>query len=192
MSKKSPKRLQRLAARAVNKKIFLEEHIDLLEIPTVCKAHCKTHYLMDKFHCEDILSGIDLEELDLNIFDDYFYKCTNDEWLAIQCWNGKCIPDMAYEVNHVKLKYYVINHINHRLCFDCMGQIAHNIEKRPVYVERHTWCDTVGSGDLIDQLQCMEMWCDNCTTTALFRIEDWPFSARHQYHTGRVFKKTFE
>lgn len=166
----NPRKLVRLAAKAVNDAISDHASIRKLEIPTVCQHYIDKYYFTDNLWCDDKLPPIEESEFPYE-FEIPFIKLSPDEFLSLMRY--KEVPRFAYEFNHVYMYYYEIDRNNEPLCKACTTEIVRNPEftGRTVYCMEN--CFISQAEELVDNLQSLDMWCSRCYTTALFKIRPW-------------------
>lgn len=174
--KRSVSTLTRQASRVINKAIRKESDIAKLEIPATLLRVLGKFYLKDKYYCTETLPPLEPEEMTC-WFEQPYEMLSSDEWLTLQAWSYG-VPHFAYERNHIKLQWYTIDNGPDRLCPRCVEYLT---KDHAVHydVTRYADCDFVRGDELIDYLQCTNYWCNHCYTTALFFIEDWPWTSDH-------------
>lgn len=178
--KKSPLRLTRIASRVVNRCMPCEDAIFSLQIPSTLKRYVRKNYLKDKFECSEILPPLEEDEMSC-WFEEPFLHISNDEWLTIMSWSYG-VPYFAAEKNHIKSVFFTMDDGNDKYCYECAYTYCK--DNAAYKISKYSDCDVESGDQLIDALQCLDMWCNRCVTRSLFWLEEYPWNTH--YITTRV------
>nr|UCS96310.1 MAG: nonstructural protein 3 [Parvoviridae sp.] len=185
----NPNSLVSMARKVINTELRYAADIDALEIPETLKRYLRDRYIGDLIFCsEGFVDVLDRAQTFGISFEQDFMSLSIDDYITLHYWDPRMgWPAFAYEQNHIINTWYEVRGVRLRYCNECIRYIREKLQdqdkaKKPgegYVIDKWTSCSMERAEDLIDYMQCQLYWCCKCHTTALFRIEDWP------WHTHR-------